>query len=255
MVYQRKGINQLGRETSLYKISWTKDGWPIANDGKGPLDTNVRPNLPWTPQVNPSSDEFSSSKLGIQWYFRRNPVYADFSLTEKKGHLRIYSGYFDIDTILGRNLIVQRERWLKFSATTKLTFNPDTKEQAGITGHYDTKTWARLGMQRGIDGKLQLVLEERRYGVKKVLQVTEDIKSNTVYLRMAVNKLQRSFYYSYDGKNWISAGDIPDAAFLSDQGTTQWPFMGMMTGVYSFNRGTGKKIPADFDFFRIEVEE
>jgi hypothetical protein len=27
--------------------------------------------------------------------------------------------------------------------------------------------------------------------------------------------------------------------------------MGMMVGVYSFNRGSGKRIPADFDFFRI----
>jgi hypothetical protein len=30
--------------------------------------------------------------------------------------------------------------------------------------------------------------------------------------------------------------------------------MGMMVGVYSFNRGTGKKIPADFDWFRIKVD-
>jgi hypothetical protein len=31
--------------------------------------------------------------------------------------------------------------------------------------------------------------------------------------------------------------------------------MGTTTGIYSFNRGTGKRIPADFDFFRIEYEE
>lgn len=70
-------------------------------------------------------------------------------------------------------------------------------------------------------------------------------------MKMKVDKLQRSFLYSYDNKTWMSAGDIPDAAFLSDQGTTQWGFMGMTVGVYSFNRGTGKRIPADFDFVRI----
>jgi xylan 1,4-beta-xylosidase len=248
---KKMGISPLGRETSLYKISWDKDGWPVGNDGKGPLDTNTRPNLPWTPQFNPASDEFNESNLGIQWVWRRNPVYQDFSLAEKKGSLRVYTGNFDIDTIAGRNLIVQRERLLKFEATTKLMFNPDTKEQAGLTGHYDTKTWARLGMQKGMDGNLQLVLEECRYGTKKVLKVTENIKNNSVYLRMTVNKLQRSFWYSYDNKIWLSAGEIADAAFLSDQGTTQWGFMGMMVGVYSFNRGTGKRIPADFDFVRI----
>ena len=248
---KRRGISQLGRETSLYKIGWSKDGWPIANDGKGPLDTNIRPNLPWTPQFNATSDEFNAPKLGVQWVWRRNPVYEDFSLTETKGFLRIYSGNFDMDTIASRNLIVQRERWLKFEAVTKLTFNPDTKEQAGLTGHYDSKTWARVGLQRDDAGKLELLLEECLYGKKSVVKVTPDIKSTTVYLKMKVDKLQRWFLYSYDNKTWMDAGVITDAAFLSDQGTPNWGFMGMMVGVYSFNRGTEKRIPADFDFVRI----
>jgi len=248
---RKTGISPLGRETSLYKITWGADGWPIANEGKGPLDTNVRPNLPWTPVFNASSDEFSAKKLGMQWVWRRNPVYKDFSLTEQKGFLRIYSGNFDIDTIAARNLIVQRERWLQFEAVTKLTFNPDTKEQAGLTAHYDTKTWVRLGLQRDEAGKLELLLEECRYGKKALVKATSDIASTTVYLKMKVNKLQRWFFYSYDNKTWLDAGVITDAAFLSDQGTPNWGFMGMMMGVYSHNRGTGKRIPADFDFVRI----
>lgn len=252
---RRSGISQLGRETSLYKISWSKDGWPIANDGKGPLDTNIRPNLPWTPQFNASGGEFNAPELGIQWIFRHNPVYEDFSLTEKKGSLRIYSGNFDIDTIAGRNLIVQRERWLKLEAVTKLTFNPDTKEQAGLACHYDTKTYARLGLQRDAAGTLELLLEECRYGKKAIIKVISDIKSNTVYLKMKVDKLQRWFFYSYDNKKWLDAGVIEDAGFLSDQGTPNWGLMGTTTGVFSFNRGTGKRIPADFDYFRIKAEE
>ena len=252
---KRRGISQLGRETSLYKITWSKDGWPVANDGKGPLDTNICPNLPWTPQFNASGGEFNAPELGIQWIFRHNPIYEDFSLTEQKGSLRIYSGNFDIDTISGRNLIVQRERWLKLEAVTKLTFNPDTKEQAGLAGHYDTKTYVRLGLQRDAAGNLELLLEECRYGKKAVLNVIPDIKSNTVYLKMKVDKLQRWFYYSYDNKTWLDAGEIEDAAFLSDQGTPNWGFIGMTAGVYCFNRGTGKRIPADFDFFRIETDK
>ncbi|MEI7423808.1 MAG: glycoside hydrolase family 43 protein [Prolixibacteraceae bacterium] len=256
MIRGRKSVvTQLGRETSLERISWDQNGWPVANGGKGPLDANLRPVLPWTPVFNASSDEFSEKQLGIQWMFRRNPVFENFSLTEKKGKLRIYSGDFDIDTILGRNLIVQRERWLKFTATTKMTFFPESREQAGITAHYDTKTYARLGLQKSEQGKLQLVLEERRYGKKSVLNVIQDIKKNTLYLRMKVDKMHREFFYSYDNKNWLDAGVIEDAAFLSDQGTPNWGFMGTTTGIYSFNRGTGKRIPADFDIFNIETEE
>jgi xylan 1,4-beta-xylosidase len=251
----KRGISQLGRETSLERITWSSDGWPVANGGKGPLDANIRPDLPWTPVFNPSGDEFSDKQLGIQWVFRRNPVYSDFSLTEKKGHLRIWSGKNDIDTIAGRNLIVQRERWLNYTAITKMNFNPLTCEQAGLTCYYDTKTYVRLGLQRSKNGRLQLILEECRYGEKLVIKEIPDIRQINLYLKVKVNKLHREFYYSYDSKNWIEAGIIADSAFLSDQGTPVWGFMGTMTGVYSFNRGTDKRIPADFDFFRIESEE
>lgn len=72
---------------------------------------------------------------------------------------------------------------------------------------------------------------------------------------MKVDKLRREFSSSYDNKTWLDAGIIADAAFLSDQGTPNWGFMGKMAGVYSLNRETDKRIPADFDFFRIEKEE
>lgn len=251
----KKGISQLGRETSLERIDWKENEWPIPNGGKGPLDTNIRPDLPYTPIINASSDEFNEKHLGIQWMFRRNPIYADFSLTEKKGSLRIYTSNFDIDTITGRNLIVQRERWLKFSATTKISFFPLATTQAGLACYYDTKTYARLGLQRDITGALQLVLEECRYGKKSILKTIDNIQQSILFLRMKVNKLRREFFYSYDNKNWKDAGVIEEADFLSDQGTPNWGFMGMTTGVYAYNRGSGKRIPADFDFFHITVEE
>ena len=251
----KKGISQLGRETSLEKITWSDDGWPVANGGKGPLDANIRPYLPWTPVSNPSSDEFSEKQLAIQWVFRRNPNYSGFSLTDNNGALRIYSGDNDIDTITGHNLILQRERWLKFTATTKITFNPLTREQAGLTCYYDTKTYARLGLHRNLAGSLQLTLEECRFGIKSIQKEISNITDTTLYLQVKVNKLHREFFYSYDDKNWLDAGIIEDAAFLSDQGTPNWGFMGMMTGLYSFNRGTRKQIPADFDFFRLKTED
>ncbi len=246
------GISPLGRETSLIRLAWDDKGWVIPQYGNPPMDEDVVPNLPTTPLSNPLSDDFSMPNLGIQWVFRRNPLFENFSLTEKKGHLRLYSSDFDIDTTLGRNLIVQREQSHIFMATTKLTFKPDTKEQAGLTGYYDTKTYVRLGLQRNEKGKYILVLEQCQYGQKSVLRTIENIKNKPIYLQMKVNQLHRAFYFSYDNKNWIEVGTLADASFLSDQGTPNWGFMGMMTGVYAFNRGTGKRIAADFDWFNIE---
>ena len=246
-----KGISQLGRETSLIRLEWTNDGWPKDKPSRQAMDIDVKPNLPEYLVVNKTSDEFDKVKVGLPWQFRRNPVDSNISLIQRKGWLRIYTGNYDIDTLLGRNVILQRERWLKYAAVIKMSFNPKSKEQAGITCYYDTKTFARLGLQRDSLGKLQLVLEEMKYGVSAINTITDNIQQTSLFLKVSVDKLRREFYYSYDNKNWFSAGVITDAAYLSDQGTPNWGFMGMMVGVYAFNRGTGKKIHADFDWFRI----
>lgn len=246
-----KGISQLGRETSLIRLEWTKDGWPKDKTSRQPMDIDVKPNLPEFKEVNKVSDEFDGKKIELPWQFRRNPLEQNISLTERKGFLRIYTNDHDINVIEGKNLILQRERWLKYEASLKLFFNPDTKEQAGLTCHYDTKTYARIGLQRDSLGKLELVIEEMNRGAASVNAIVPNIKSNTIYLKLLVDKLERTFYYSYDNKKWMTAGIIHNASYLSDQGTPNWGFMGMMVGVYSFNRGTGKRIPADFDWFRI----
>ncbi len=36
----------LGRETALDPITWTLDGWPLVNQGKGPSTLQKKPNLP-----------------------------------------------------------------------------------------------------------------------------------------------------------------------------------------------------------------
>ncbi len=246
-----KGISQLGRETSLIRLEWTNDGWPKDKTGRQAMDIDIKPNLPEFKQLNKVSDEFDGISIGLPWQFRRNPVEKDISLMEKKGFLRIYTGDFDLDTILGRNVLVQRERWLKYQASLKMNFNPDTKEQSGITCYYDTKTFARLGLQRDSLGKLVLVLEEMKFGVPSINSIVANIRQTNLYLKVTVDKLQRDFFYSYDNKKWEKAGSILNASYLSDQGTPNWGFMGMMVGIYSFNRGTDKRIAADFDWFRI----
>jgi xylan 1,4-beta-xylosidase len=134
-----------------------------------------------------------------------------------------------------------------------MSFLPNTKEQAGLICYYDTKTYARLGLQCDSNGANILVLEEMAHGVKTINKITPVKRTGSIYLKVKVNKLQREFYYSYNQKTWESAGSIPNASYLSDQGTPNWGFMGTMVGIYAFNRGTGKRIPADFDWFKISV--
>lgn len=249
------GISPLGRETSLIRLEWTPDGWPKDKLGRQPLDIDLKPNLPEVNLSNTYTDEFNGKSITIPWQFRRNPIPQHFSLSERKGYLRLYTTDFDLDTIGGRNVLLQRERALKYTAVTKLTFDPQTKEQAGITCHYDTKTYARLGLQRNEKGELEFVVEERIDGRSVIYTIEPSKQKTNVYLKVEVDLLKRTFLYSFDGKHWEIARTIENASYLSDQGTPNWGFMGTMVGLYAFNRGTAKRIPADFDYFRVNFNQ
>lgn len=255
--YTKKGISQLGRETSLYPVVWRKDGWPYVCDKNGLADTFKFPNLPYIPLKTEQSDDFSSEKLGIQWLNVRNPIYEERSLTERKGWLRLYTGNFTLDDIQARNILLQRETSKMFSATAKMDFSPKSSEQAGILCYYDTKTYVSLSLRKDNDNSYKIVLEEKRgrENIKRVVDEKKNINSHGLYLRVIVDDLKRSFFYSYDNKIWNEVGTIENAKYLSDEGTPEWGFMGTMVGIYALNYGTGIRIPADFDSFIITNNE
>jgi xylan 1,4-beta-xylosidase len=247
-----KGFSQLGRETGLDRVDWLADGWPVLNGGKGPSATNAVPKLPITLQPNEPGDEFAARQLGVQWQFVRNPDYPNFSLTERKGWLRIYGGEFDVDSTNARNVILQRETSQHYTATTKLEFDPKAGAQAGLLCYYDTKTYIKFALAG--QGGRRLLLEECRKGVKKTLAESPVNRSKAIFLRVRVAGLSRCFEYSLDGKQWHEAGAVADASFLSDQGTPQWGFMGTMVGVFALNPDVSAKVAADFDWFRFNQE-
>jgi xylan 1,4-beta-xylosidase len=245
------GRSQLGRETGLDKVDWHPDGWPVLNGGRGPSVTNTVPDLPQSPvPIPPPKDDFQTQKLALRWEFLRNPDHSRFSLTERPGFLRIRTGKSDLDSPTVRNVILQREVSKNYTAETRLEFAPKDGEEAGLVCMYDGSSFIKFALT-GKEGQLKLLLEECRKKVCKSLAEVSGIKPGPVFLRVTVRDLKRSFSYSHDGKSWIEAGIVPDAGFLSDEGTAFWGFTGTMVGVYAIDKGSGNSIPADFDWFSI----
>lgn len=245
------GKSQLGRETGLDKVDWLPDGWPVLNAGNGPSVTNAVPDLPDAPvALLPAKDEFKEPILGTKWQFLRNPDPAGFSLTERPGFLRIRTGKADLDSAEVRNVILQREVAKNYTAETRLEFAPKSGEEAGLVCMYDGSSFIKFGLT-GKAGGLRLILEECRKKVRKTVAEVTDVKSGPIFLRITVRGLSRTFSYSHDGKSWTEAGAVPDAGFLSDEGTSYWGFTGTMVGVYAIDKGSGNSIPADFDWFSI----
>ena len=46
----------------------------------------------------------------------------------------------------------------------------------------------------------------------------DNIKEQSIYLKVVVDKLTRSFYYSYDGEQWELAGVLENCIYLCDEG-------------------------------------
>ncbi|MGL4851585.1 MAG: glycoside hydrolase family 43 protein [Phocaeicola sp.] len=254
--YAKKGISQLGRETSLYPVRWEKDGWPYVMVNGQLADSFTYPDLPYSPLQRVQNDDFNDSKLAIQWLNVRNPIYEERSLIERPGYLRLYTGNFTLDDIQARNIVVQRETSKNYRATTQMEFSPQSSEQAGLVCYYDTQTYISFSLRKEKDGELKLVLEEKRgrERIQRVVNEVRGIQSSNLYLRVQVTHLKREFFYSYDNQAWSRAGTIENAAYLSDEGTPEWNFTGTMVGLYALNYGTGVRLAADFNSFNMEVD-
>jgi len=235
------GFSPLGRETGLDRVDWLDDGWPVLNGGRGPSGSDGGG------QTAVHRDDFDTETLDIRWQFVRNPDRSQFSLTERPGWLRISTAAKDVDSPAPQTMLVQRETSHRFTATTRLDAAPAAGGEAGLIAYYDTKCFIKCGMVLGPARSIRI--EESRAGARSTLAEIPLAGDGMVDLRMTVDGLLRKFFFRQGHGEWIPAGTVEDASFLSDEGTPEWGFTGTMTGIYAVNRGSEAVVPVGFDFF------
>ena len=243
----------IGRETGLDPVRWTEDGWFVINEGKGPSTSQTGPDLPLVTYPKWTRDDFDSDRLDVHWEFVRLPAPGSYSLTERPGYYRIWTQDGQLSEIRSKNTLLRREQELSYQAQTRLEFNPTRDgEQAGLTCYYSTVTYARFSLCYEQGRKLMLVIN-RNHG-EEVMASIGDIKPGPITLRVVVDRLTRSFYYSYDEEHWQLAGVLENCIYLCDEGVPDDPkrHTGTLVGIYANNGGCGSRIPADFDYFQYE---
>lgn len=257
----RGGFCTLGRETFLEPVQWTEDGWFTVNGGQGPSVVQQAPALPEARvDAPPVRDEFAAAALPLHWCFAWNPREDSWSLAERPGFLRLYTGDADLDSTDAENVVVRRETAHRYTAALKLEFAPvEPGEQAGLTCYYDSRCFIKLALTAAAEaeGGLQVKLTENRArSLRELAAHPVPAGTGTVYFRVQVDGEARTFSYSLDGKEWLEAGTVEDARFLSDEGTLEKKaFTGAMVGLFAVNGGSGRRIPADFDWFEYRVGE
>ena len=232
-----------GRIVHLQPVEW-REGWPLMGALNGavaagePVLQHRKPNLPAARVAVPAtSDEFSSSKLGLQWQWHANPQVEWFSLAQRDGWLRLFAVPAAAGFSQTPNLLLQKFPARSFRVETRLEFNPEQDEdEAGLV----------------VMGNSHAALALRRNGARTEvifrLNGNVEILGNLSKpeLRLAVEVADGglcSFAWQGADGGWVKA----PAAFQAQPG--KW--IGAKTGIYCIG-APGKSVAGcgDFDYFR-----
>ena len=244
----------LGRESALDPVTWTDDGWFLINNGNGPSETQTAPELPAF-EGDPKNffDDFDTDKLNLEWEFVRNPDYDYISLNqEKKSCLRLYTATGNMNEVRAKNILVHRESEFCYTADTSIEFAPEDGTRAGMTCYYSTATYIRFNVtKRNNKNMLELVIN-RNQGEELVAET--EIPTGRIYLRVTTDHQTRKFFYSLDGENFTELATVEPCTFLCDEGvpTDRKRHTGTLVGVFAHSEVA--RIPADFEYFKIDFE-
>lgn len=218
-----------GRVVHLQPVTW-KDNWPVMGIDKDgdycgePVTTYRKPKTSGTVQVvNPAeSDEFSDTRLGLQWQWHAN-YNETFGMPTAFGSYRVYThkvsekfqNLWEVP-----NLLLQKTPADKFTATTKIRFTSKDQNQTGgllMMGlDYSGLVVKRVGNDFQL---LQISCKSADKGKPQTEQLIATLKPTAVdqidyqpgthidiYMRMSVNDGKMHFSYSLDGKKYTKCG-------------------------------------------------
>ena len=218
-----------GRVVHLQPVTW-KDNWPVMGIDKDgdycgePVTTYRKPKTSGKVQVvNPAeSDEFSDTRLGLQWQWHAN-YNETFGMPTAFGSYRVYThkvsekfqNLWEVP-----NLLLQKTPADKFTATTKIRFTSKDQNQTGgllMMGlDYSGLVVKRVGNDFQL---LQISCKSADKGKPQTEQLIATLKPTAVdqidyqpgthidiYMRMSVNNGKMHFSYSLDGKKYTKCG-------------------------------------------------
>lgn len=208
-----------GRVVHLQPMKWQND-WPVIGndedkDGVGePVMMYKKPNVgkkTFPVATPPESDEFNSSKLGLQWQWHANPQIT-WGLPTTMGYYNLscipvpkdYNNLFDVP-----NLLLQKLPANEFTATTKMTFN--SRFDGEFTGLVIMGLDYSFLCLKQDGGKLFLSQKTTLKSDKKGVESESKriaIANKTIFLQVKVKAGGIcNFFYSEDGEKFYPVGE------------------------------------------------
>jgi alpha-N-arabinofuranosidase len=197
------------------------------------------------------NDDFSGDKLGFEWNYINNPIPQNYSLSERKGYLRLYGSEKSLSENPGVTFVGRRQQHFNFNASTAIDFNPITdNEEAGITMYKDALHHYKLFIRKtGKERELVLIYN---IGKIKAIEKRIQLKKGAVKLTISGTPELYEFAYSQGNDSVTSLGKV-ETKYLSTE--TAGGFTGAYIGLYATGNNVKSKSAADFENFNYKVVE
>ncbi len=246
--YLFRDYGSVGRIPYLVPMIW-EDGWPVIGiDGKAPDNLD----LPETRGLIPgivSSDEFKRKRgeaaLPLVWQWNHNPVNDLWSVTSRKGWLRLTTGRVDSLFVQARNTLTQRTFGPECSGSVCLDVsNMREGDFAGLA--LLQKKFGQVGVKFE-NGSKRIVMVNAKSGEPVEVQSVPLVR-NKVYFKASCDFRELAdvadFFYSLNGRTWIPIGSQLKMEYSMPH------FMGYRFGLFNYaTLAPGGYV--DFDWFRI----
>ncbi len=247
--YLFRDFGGVGRIPYLVPVKW-ENGWPILGEnGKVPETLDLPANKSLIPNIV-ASDDFTRKKgdaaLPLVWQWNHNPDNALWSVSERKGFLRLKTGRVDTSFVSARNTLTQRSIGPESTGSTLLDVsNMKEGDFAGLS--LLQKNYGLVGVKVE-KGSKSIVMVSANTG--KPVEIEKiPLTQKTVYFKAECNFKNRAdvahFFYSLDGKTWTKIGEPLKMPYTIPH------FMGYRFGLFNYATQTTGGF-ADFDYFRIE---
>jgi beta-xylosidase len=230
-----------GRPASLLPVTWV-DGWPVlgkvGEDGIGRMEWSGKKPVPGGPLLAPQSDDdFSSPRLGVQWEWNYQPRAEKWSLTERRGWLRLHAWkpLRNDDLKTAGNTLTQRTMRTRENVVT-VQLDPSGMADGQVAGlSLYTRNYATIAVRRENGG---LTMETAR---NQTILRGPTVAAKSLWLRAewGLDGVCR-FSYSTDGKAFSPFGE-PHQFGRND-------YRGERIGLFSYNN-SGEAGYADFNSF------
>ncbi len=236
-----------GRIASLLPVTWM-DGWPIIGH---PLPGNIG-SMQWTgvmpDQINTKfqiqrSDDFDDDYLAPQWEWNYQPREEMFSLTQRKGWLRLkaFPPLRENELLSAGNTLTQRSfRTLRSEVILKMDLSGMADGQKCGLCHF-SKSYSFIGVHQ-LAG-----IKRIEYNNNGELLEGEILDKPYIWLKSEWGLEGNSVYsYSIDGENYISFGGVY---------SLEWGnYRGDRIGIFCFNNEQ-ERGRVDIDYFHYRIEK